>query len=172
MWTPDLKHWDNERCSSFVAQAAAAVEVETSLWQVARSTVSLSFTVKDEDLQALRAWVAANGVPLYILQVFYDEAHALAFSRMELLIGSNAPAGRKVLAKVDRFTHKATYMIPLTEGVRLGHVPEPDVQGRVWKAPNGRVTVYGRLEGSHIGVEDRDVLESLAAGRLGHEYND
>lgn len=166
-WTPDLRHWDNERCRPFVTQAATAVEVETSLWQVTRSTVPLSFTVKDEDLEALRTWVRVDNIPLYIFQVFYDEAHVLPFSTLEFLIASDAPAERRVVAKVDRITHKATYMIPLKEGIRLGCIPEPDVEGRVFKAPNGKVTIYGRLVGSHIEIEDRNILELLASGRLG-----
>jgi hypothetical protein len=50
-WTPDLQHLDNNRCRPYVERAAAAIEVETSLWQVQRAIqarVSLSFTVKEE----------------------------------------------------------------------------------------------------------------------------
>jgi hypothetical protein len=70
-WTPDLQHLDNKHCAGYVRHAAAAIEVETSLWQVRRATVRLSFTVKEEDLAALRNWVRANNVPLFIMQVFY-----------------------------------------------------------------------------------------------------
>jgi len=71
-----------------------------------------------------------------------------------------------VAAKVDPFTKKDTYKVPLTEGVCLGDMPEPDVEGKVFKAPNGKVTVYGRLTGSVIEPTDANVLESLAAGTL------
>jgi hypothetical protein len=33
-WTPDLQHLENERCREYVETAFAAIEVETSLWQV------------------------------------------------------------------------------------------------------------------------------------------
>lgn len=165
-WTPDLLHWDNERCREYVEAAAAAIEVETSLWQVKRATVSLSFTVKDEDLGPLRNWVRVNRPRLYIVQVFYDQAFALPFSMLEYLIGPDAPSERRIHAIVDRFTRKATYSIPLTEGVLLGDIPEPDVEGRVFKAPNGRVTVYGRLVGSHVEPRNIGTLEALAAGTL------
>jgi hypothetical protein len=168
-WTPDLQHWDNERCKPFVSQATCAIEVETSLWQVKRATVPLSFTVKDEDLEGVRAWTTANGVQLYIFQVFYDEAHVLPFSTLEFLIGSSAPHNRRVEAKVDRITRKATYMIPLTEGFSLGGIPEPEVEGRVYKAPNGKVTVYGRLVGSQIEVADSSILDLLVSGKLSRE---
>jgi hypothetical protein len=167
MWTPDLKRLDNDQCASCVAAATAAAEVETSLWQVAVATVDLSFTVKAEDLQALRAWVSACGVPLYVVQVFYDEAHALPFSRLEELITGSCSQSARVEAEVDRTTKKATYRIPLGEGVCLGHIPEPDVEGRVYKAPNGRVTVYGRLTGSQIIGADTAPLELLVTGELG-----
>jgi hypothetical protein len=165
-WTPDLIHWDNERCEEYVSSATAGVEVETSLWQVARATVPLSFTVKDEDLEGLRAWVNESSLPLYVFQVFYDQAYVVPFSTLECLIGPSAPADRRIIAEVDRFTQKATYKVPLSEGVKVGDIPEPDVEGRVDKAPNGRVTVYGRLTGSRIETENREVLELIASGTL------
>ncbi len=165
-WTPDLLLWDNERCRIYVESAGSAVEVETSLWQVKRATVPLSFTVKEEDLGALQNWVNSNPAPLYIAQVFYDSAYALTFSKLAYLIGPEAPAERKVIAIPDRFTEKPTFNIPLKEGTFLGEIPEPDVEGRVFKAPNGRVTVYGRLTGSHIEPETKDTLEAMASGRL------
>jgi hypothetical protein len=168
-WTPDLLHWDNDRCQDFVRAACAAIEVETSLWEVRRAKrakVPLSFTVKDEDLAPLRNWVRANQPALFIVQVFYDEAYALPFTKLEFLIGADAPPDRRVEAVRDRFTKKPTFKIPLKEGVLLGEIPEPDVEGRVFKAPNGRVTVYGSLVGSQIEPTSRDVVERLAGGLL------
>lgn len=166
-WTPDLQHLDNNHCRPYVERAKAAVEVEMSLWQVKRATIPLSFTVKEEDLESLRNWVRANTlVPLYILQVFYDCAYALGFTTLEEVIGAPATNSRHVPARVDRYTKKNTYFIPLSEGVLLGEIPEPDVEGKVFKAPNGRVTVYGRLTGSAIDAADMNVLEQLAAGTL------
>jgi len=101
---------------------------------------------------------------LWILQVFYDAAYALPFSTLEFVISPGAPATRRVTAEVDRTTRKATYRVPLAEGVRLGRIPEPDVEGRVFKAPNGKVTVYGRLVGSLIEIEDCRALELIAGG--------
>ncbi len=57
-------------------------------------------------------------------------------------------------------------MIPLAEGVLLGNIAEPEVEGKVFKAPNGKVTVYGRLTGSEITVSDAAVLERVAGGIL------
>lgn len=165
-WAPDLLHWDNDRCAQYVGAASAAIEVETSLWQVRTATVQLSFTVKEEDLPPLRNWVTASGVPLFIVQVFYDQAYALPFTTFEYLISTDAPTGERVIAVEDRFTKKMTYSVPLTKGIRLGDIPEPDVEGRVFKADNGRVTVYGRLTGSHIESADQSVLEALASGKL------
>jgi len=165
-WTPDLLHWDNIRCAEYVSASPAAIEVETSLWQVKQATVPLSFTVKEEDLAPLQNWVAANGVPLYIVQVFYDQTYAISFKTFEYLISPEAPIGRRIKAVEDRFTKKLTYSVPLTEGILLGDLPDPEVEGRVFKAPNGRVTVYGRLTGSQIEPADLDVLEQLATGKI------
>jgi hypothetical protein len=165
-WTPDLLHLDNDRCSEFVAAASAAIEVETSLWQVKKCVLQLSFTVKEEDLPPLRNWVKTNRVPLYIVQVFYDQAYALPFTTFEYLISPAAPSDERVVAIEDRFTKKPTYSVPLTYGKWLGDIPEADVEGRIFKADNGRVTVYGRLTGSQIEPADPDVLELLAGGKL------
>lgn len=165
-WTPDLIHWDNRRCGEYVEGATAAIEVETSLWQVKRATVSLSFTVKKEDLGPLRNWVRANRPSLYVVQVFYDQAYVMPFSKLEFLISPRAPATRRVKAIPDRWTNKPTYNIPLSEGALLGDIPEPDVEGRVFKAPNGRVTVYGRLTGSHIELRSLELIELVVSGQL------
>lgn len=165
-WTPDLRHVDNEHCSHYVEKAAAAIEVETSLWQVDKATIKLSFTVKVEDLEALRNWVKANEVPLFIVQVFYDSVYALPFATLEEVIALPKSNPRHVSPKPDRITKKDTYMIPLSEGVLLGKIAEPDVEGKIYKAPNGRVTVYGRLSGSAIDMVSREVLERLATGEL------
>lgn len=165
-WTPDLIHWDNERCTPFLESATVGVEVETSLWMVSRATVDLSFTVKEEDLAALRNWRRTSMVPLYIIQVFFDSAYALPFGTLEYLISEDAPPNRRVAPEVDRTTGKATFMVPLGEGVLLGRIPEPDVEGRVFKSDNGRVTVYGRLVGSTIIPEDEGMLYRLAKGGL------
>jgi hypothetical protein len=161
MWTPDLLHLDNERCWEYVEVATGAIEVETSLWQVKRATVPLSFTVKEEDKGPLKNWVTTNKPPLYIIQIFYDQAYALSFRKLEWLITEG-----RIKAIPDRFTEKPTYNAPLSEGFLLGDIPEPDVEGRVFKAPNGRVTVYGRLTGSSIGPLSTNLLEALSQGKL------
>ncbi len=101
-WTPDLQHFDNEHCRPYVEQASAAIEVETSLWQVQRALQAgrrLSFTVKEEDLESLRNWVQGNEVPLFIVQVFYDQAYALPFETLEYVIGLPAENRRRVVGK-------------------------------------------------------------------------
>ncbi len=168
-WDPNLQNLDNDRCARFVKQAKAAIEVETSLWEIDRAEaagVRLSFTVKDEDLEALRNWVRANETPLFIVQVFYDRAYALPFDLLHRRI--NLPEGdpRRITAKQDRQTEKFTYFPPLSWGRCLGTIPEPDVEGKVFKAPNGKVTVYGRLTGSEIQPSDTAILEALADGTL------
>lgn len=165
-WTPDLQHLDNDHCRPYVQKTQAAIEVETSLWQVNRATVQLSFTVKTEDLEALRNWVSANKAPLFIVQVFYDCAYALPFTTLEEVIRLPDTNPRHVAAKLDRITKKETYRIALSEGILLGNIPEPEVEGKVFKAPNGKVTVYGRLTGSAIEPTDITVLERLAKGTL------
>ncbi|HUE69279.1 MAG TPA: hypothetical protein VMP01_00155 [Pirellulaceae bacterium] len=69
LWTPDLQHWDNAQCDGYLRRADSAFEVETSLWDVRKAIaaeVPLSFTVKDEDLEALKRWINTAGKPLYI----------------------------------------------------------------------------------------------------------
>lgn len=165
-WTPDLQHLDNTHCHPYVEKAKAAIEVETSLWQVERATVPLSYTVKDEDLEALRNWVRANDVPLFVVQVFYDRAYALPFGTLEEVIRLPPADRRHVAAERDLTTGKETYKVPLSEGKLLGGIAEPDVEGKVFKAPNGKVTVYGRLTGSSIEPVNGEIIEELAGGTL------
>jgi hypothetical protein len=163
-WTPDLQHWDNLQCEPYVRESRAAIEVETSLWDVRRAVaagVSLSFTIKDEDLDALKRWINATGKPLYIIQVFFDQAHVLPFRTLLRLIDEGA-----IEPRIDRQTNKATYYVPLERGVLLGDIPTPDVEGRIFIAPNGSVTVYGRLVGSEIRPASPEIAAAIMAGEL------
>ena len=145
-------------------RAVAAFEIETSLWDVQKATaaeVPLSFTVKDEDLESLKRWVNAAGKPLFIVQVFFDQAYALPFGTLLHLIQRN-----EIKAAVDDTTKKLTYKVPLARGLLLGTIPTPDVEGRIFVAPNGCVTVYGRLTGSEIVPINQDIISALLAGTL------
>lgn len=119
-WTPDLQHWDNERCAPYLEHASAAIEVETSLWQVSRAKVRLSFTIKEEDLDALRNWVHGTAIPLYIVQVFYDQAYALPFTKVEYLISDAAPHEQRVFAQVDRITRNLKLRVESTKHPMAG----------------------------------------------------
>jgi hypothetical protein len=46
------------------------------------------------------------------------------------------------------------------------------VEGKVFKAPNGKVTVYGRLTGSAIETGDIGLVERLAEGSLSTGRNE
>lgn len=164
LWCPDLQHWDNANCDPYVKKTKAAFEVETSLWDVKKAItakVPLSFTVKHEDLDALARWVNANAKPLYIVQVFFDSVYVLPFARLQQLIGSGA-----VKPKKDAKTNKVTYFVPLAQGKLIGSIPAPEVEGRIFVAPNGAVTVYGRLVGSTIQVADPKAVAAMMAGTL------
>jgi hypothetical protein len=166
-WNPNLQNNDNPYCQKYVTQAKSAVEVEASLWQQQKTTKPLNFTVKVEDFGPLRNWSRANPkVPLFVVQVFYDRAYALPFSVLEEVITLPKENKRHVAVTNDRTIKKQIYMISLQEGNLLGDIPEPDVEGEVFKSPKGKVTVYGRLCGSAIEPSDFSVLESLAMGTL------
>jgi hypothetical protein len=159
-WTPDLQHFTNEDCQEYVTHAAAAVEVETSLWIVKQAS-ELSYTIKQEDLEALRNWINTTRVPLFVVQVFYDEVHVLPFTRLESMIAEGSASATR-----DATTNKLTYMVSLSRGMKLCELTEPDVEGKVFKAPNGKVTVYGRLTGSELVNVNEDVQRGIAQGTL------
>src|SRR5213079_937637 len=99
LWNPDLKHFDNAACAPYLTQAKAAIEVETSLWRVEKAVaagVSLRFTVKQEDLEALRNWIKVINITLSIIQVFFDTAYALPFATLEEVIALPATDSRHV----------------------------------------------------------------------------
>lgn len=164
LWSPDLQHLDNERCREYVERATAAIEVETSLWDVRKATaagVPLNFTVKDEDLESLKRWVNASQKPLYIVQVFFDRVYVLRFADLLQLI-----ADGEAVAEIDETTRKATFRARIDNGIHLGNIATPDVEGRIFVAPNGRVTVYGRLSGSEIVPIDTATIAKLMQGTL------
>ncbi len=134
LWTPDLKHFDNAACDPSMRQAKVAIEVGTSLWRVEKAIaagVSPSFTVKLEDLEALRNWIKANSITLVINHVVFDMAYVLPFDTLEEVIQLPADDERRVAPEKDRFTKKDAYKVPLCEGILLGMIREPDVEGRI-----------------------------------------
>lgn len=169
LWTPDLKLFDNPACAPYVRQAKAAIEVKASMWRVEKALkagISLSFTVKQEDLEALRNWIKANNIILFIIQVFFDMAYVLPFDTLQEVIQLPATDRRRVKPNKDSVTRKSTYMIPITEGVLIGKIREPDVEGRIFTADNGKVTIYGCLKKTTIDVTNAAVVQAIAAGTL------
>ena len=92
--------------------------------------------------------------------MFYDQAYVLPFQKLLSLIDSG-----QIQPRVDQETNKATFFVALAQGILLGEIPTPDVEGRVFVAPNGAVTVYGRLTGSGIRPQP-GVVAALMAGTL------
>jgi hypothetical protein len=123
-------------------------------------------TVKQEDLEALRNWIKTNSIPLFIIRVFFDTAYALPFVTLEEVIALPATDPRHIAPEKDRYTKKDTYKIKLDEGVPIGRIQEPDVEGRVFTADNGKVTISGRLKETTIEVANAAIVEGIAAGTM------
>ena len=93
-------------------------------------------------------------------------AYVLPFDTLEAMIRLPADDPRHVAPKKDRFTKKDTYKVPLTEGVLIGKIREPEVEGRIFTADNGKVTIYGRLKETTIDAVSPAIVAAIAAGTL------
>lgn len=150
-----------------IRQASAGIEVETSLWKIARrreSGESLSITVKKEDYEPLLKWQNEWDVPIHILQVFFDEAYIMPFDNIA------EPVEKKEKSKYarvpgfsrrkDSSTGKVTYFINVDEfgGTRFFGTfeEEPDVEARFLENEDGKIAPYIAFKGGEI-----DVTESI-----------
>jgi hypothetical protein len=151
---PLLIDMDDKSSRPVVDSAVVAIEVETSVWRVRKYRTAtgkdLSFTVKDEDLEPLKTWVAEHRKPLYIAQVFHDTAWMVSFDTVLARI-----SGGSVRAEVNYRTGKATYSVPLSTGMEMGPLQEPTVEGKLLEEDNGRVTPYIDYKGGGLTLSEQ-----------------
>jgi AccI restriction endonuclease len=95
-----------------------------------------SFTVKVEDLVIVYRWIERNKVSQAYCQVFFDSIFAINFLEIFSAIARGEDFTIETPAKSQE---KATIMIPITEGLKVGKGTSPPTF-----AAEHRVTTLGR----------------------------
>lgn len=128
----DLSERTHSETEALVKSAAAAIEVRSSKCEALRYMAvrqkqrddgnksgreTPSFTVKVEDLVIVYRWLERHRVPQTYCQVFFDSVFAINFLDIFATIASGEGYSIETPAKSQE---KATIMIPITRGARVG----------------------------------------------------
>lgn len=110
----------------------------------------LSFTIKDEDLAPLKAWHSYFGVPLGIVQVYFDSSYFLAFQSLIDGIASGAIKGQ-----IERAYKKRVYYPKMSTGIPFGeYVEAPTMKAENILDKYGKYTPLRKVEGGKIRLTD------------------
>lgn len=173
----DLSARTHAEIEALVKQAAAAIEARSSKFEAltymkvrqpqraagkttARETPS--FTVKVEDLLIVYRWLERHGVPQSYCQVFFDSVFAINFLDIFATIGSGSGF---TIETPKKSQEKATIMIPITKGVRVGWataIPTFAAEHRVTEL--GRHDAYVVPQGGGFELEPAAMKKVLLAG--------
>ena len=128
----DLSKRAHAETETLVKQAAVAIEVRSSKFEAltymaerqrqraagnSTGRETPSFTVKVEDLVIVYRWLEWHDVPQTYCQVFFDSVFAINFLDIFVTIASGTGYAIETPAKSQE---KATIMLPITRGVRVG----------------------------------------------------
>jgi len=128
----DLSERSHTETEAMVKRAVAAIEVRSSKFEALKYMAvrqeqrddgnksgreTPSFTVKVEDLVIVYRWLERHRVPQTYCQVFFDSVFAINFLEIFAIIASGDGYSIETPAKSQE---KATIMIPITRGVRVG----------------------------------------------------
>lgn len=128
----DLSERPHAETESLVKHSSAAIEVRSSKFEALRYMAERqrqreagnstgretpSFTVKVEDLVIVYRWMERHDVPQSYCQVFFDSVFAINFLDIFATIASGTGFSIETPAKSQE---KATIMLPITCGVRVG----------------------------------------------------
>ena len=176
---------DDKRIQALTTSAVVAVECENSLWKGARmpdygaelkpqkrlggklglkrSAVLPTIIVKEEDLTPLRAWQAANHVPVHVWHVFFDMAYGIALDEASRLIheGYVLPTEQVFQAPGGATTRKSIYKFYYMYGYPLGDATEePELKAKFIEDKNGHILPYVHFEGGSMTLRG-EALQSM-----------
>lgn len=146
------------RSSKFEALKYIRVREQDRLSGAAAARETPSFTVKVEDLKIVYRWLERYGVPQSYCQVFFDVVYGINFLDIFRIIASSQGFRVENPAKSQE---KATVMIPITSGQRLGEFQEmPQFEARK------RVTRLGRHDAFVVPIGGRLTVDPAAVERV------
>jgi len=158
------------RHGEIIASACAGIEVETSLWKIRRKQElgdSLSITVKKEDYQPLTDWIDEWNVPIFVLQVFFDDAYIVQFDSLSDPVRQKEESKRSSVTGFRRRknsdTSKVTYYVDVLKFPGIAQfgefVDSPDVDARFLERDDGKVMPYVAFSDGKIKITtDLDTL--------------
>lgn len=169
----DISELPQAESDTLVARALASVEVRSSKFDAltymrvrqeqkkgGKKTTreSPSFTVKVEDLIIVYRWLERYGVMQSYCQVFFDSIFAVNFLDIFSIIASGSGF---TIEKPAKSQEKATIMIPITSGAKIGTATElPQFEAE------HRVTELGRHDAFVVPCGGGFSLDAEAARRV------
>lgn len=170
---------EDRKMRTLLKMAVLAVECENSLWKGARmpdygaelkpqkrlggkvglkkGAVLPTIIMKEEDIEPLQAWQAANDLPIHIWHVFFDMAYGLAFDEAQRLIeeGYILPTEQTFQAPGGATTKKSIYKFYYMYGYPLGvATDEPKLKAKFIEDKNGHILPFVHFEGGKMALRD------------------
>lgn len=141
------------RSSKFKADKYMAVKRQDKIDKKPSSRETPSFTVKVEDLKIVYRWLEVVQTQQMYAQVFFDSCFAInVYAIFEYV--ATASKGFTI-EKPEKSQNKATIMIPITNGERLGTFSvSPEFGVEVRETRTGRVDAYVRPQGGQLVLEE------------------
>jgi len=170
----DMPGQPTPELDEIVGEARAAIEVRSSKFEAetymrvkreraAEGKVSirdgLSFTVKVEDLIIVYRWMERTNCEQLYAQVFFDSVYAINFSEIFAIVGSGDGF---VIESPAKSQQKATIMIPITRGRRIGQfkaMPDFVVEERITQL--GRHDAYVRPVGGDLKIDAEALMATI-----------
>jgi hypothetical protein len=177
-----LSDLSRQESDNFAKKALAGIEVRSSKFKAEkymsvrkqdRATKGMpkgretpSFTVKVEDLRVVFRWIEVTGTQQAYAQVFFDSCYAINMLAIFEAVASSDTSRFRIEAP-EKSQNKATIMIPITQGVRIGVFSGiPNFAVEVRETRLGRVDAYVRPEGGDLRLERKGVEQVLGSPNL------
>ncbi|KXA94027.1 hypothetical protein AKJ65_05685 [candidate division MSBL1 archaeon SCGC-AAA259E19] len=149
----ELEEISDSKAEEVISSSSGGIEVETSIWKIEkrrRNGKSLSMTVKKEDYEPLTSWREQWNVPIFVVQIFFDEAYIMPFKNIEDPVEKKEENPQTSISgfyrRTDSNTGKITYFADVLEfeGVeRIGEFVEfPEIDARFLERDDGKVVPY------------------------------
>lgn len=166
----NISDWSRENADEIAKQAHSAIEVRSSKQQALKymrvkaedgqkqGKGGLSFTVKVEDLRVVYRWIEVCQIPQFYFQVFFDSVFAINVLDIFKIVGQG---GNVQIDKPAKSQNKATIMIPITNGTKVGSFDNPpEFQVEIRENRLGRIDPFVVPVGGNL-VFEKTALKGM-----------
>ena len=103
--------------------------------------MSLSFTVKVEDLKIVYRWIERQNIPQFYCQVFFDSIYLINVREIFKIITEGTKSFK--ITKPVASQLKTTITIPVTRGIIIGNVVKtPTFEAKTKISASGKIDAY------------------------------